>query len=82
MKPTTVQLHVVEHISVTHLTPPPYSSSYEAALLKALSPFEKAYISRSQGRLLDSVNQLFGPTSRGGLPREEEVLRAVKTFSR
>ena len=59
----------------------PLSSSYEAALLKALSPFEKAYISRSQTRLIDLVNQLFGVGSRT-LPKEEEVLSAVKIFSR
>ena len=60
---------------------PHRSSTYEAALLKALSPFEKAYISRSQTRLIDVVNQLFGVGSRT-LPKEEEILSAVKTISR
>lgn len=62
----------------THAT---HSSSYEAALLKALSPFEKAYISRNQSRLIDVINQLFGVGSRT-LPKEEELLSAVKTISR
>jgi hypothetical protein len=71
------------HIIYSHPFPhPPCSSStYEAALLKALSPFEKAYISRSQTRLIDVVNQLFGVGSRT-LPKEEEILSAVKTISR
>ena len=50
-------------------------------MLDALSPFEKAYISRSQSRLLDSVSQLFGPSSRG-LPREDEIMGISKTFNR
>ena len=58
-----------------------HSSMYEAALLKALSPFEKAYISRSQSRLIDVINQLFGVGSRT-LPKEEEILSTVKTISR
>ena len=63
-----------------YFAPSSFSSAYEAALLKALSPFEKAYISRSQSRLLDVVSQLFGVGSRT-LPKEEEVLSAVKTIS-
>ena len=66
--------------SVVYFLPYP-SSTYEAALLKALSPFEKAYISRSQTRLIDVVNQLFGVGSRT-LPKEEEILSAVKTIGR
>lgn len=66
---------------MTPLSLSPPSSTYEAALLKALSPFEKAYISRSQTRLIDVVNQLFGVGSRT-LPKEEEILSAVKTISR
>ena len=57
------------------------SSPHEVALLKALSPFEKSYISRSLARLFDSVNQLFGPTMRG-LPREEDLHSTIKTISR
>lgn len=58
-----------------------YSSAFESALLKALSPFEKAYISRSLNRLFDSVNQLFPPGSRD-LPTEEELHSTIKTMSR
>ena len=49
--------------------------------MAALSPFEKAFISRSQSRLLDSINQLFGASGRD-LPREEEILGIAKSFSR
>jgi len=56
------------------------SSPHEVALLKALSPFEKSYISRSLARLFDSVNQLFGPTMRG-LPREEDLHSTIKTIN-
>ena len=57
------------------------SSEQETALLKALSPFEKAYLSRSLSRLLDAVNQLFTSVSRGP-PREDDIVTAIKVINR
>ncbi|KAL5497180.1 hypothetical protein EMCRGX_G013605 [Ephydatia muelleri] len=55
-------------------------SEHETALLKALSPFEKAYLSRSLSRLLDSINQLFTSVSRGP-PREDDIITAIKVIN-
>ena len=57
------------------------SSEQETALLKALSPFEKAYLSRSLSRLLDAINQLFTSVSRGP-PREDDIVTAIKVINR
>lgn len=74
-------LHTIINDKIHGLINSLSSLAYEAALLKALSPFEKAYISRSQARLLESINQVFGNTARG-LPREEEILSIAKSFTR
>ena len=74
----------------SHPPPPPLShplplsllsSKYEAALLKALSPFEKFYVSRSLSRLFDSVNQLFAPGSRT-TPTQDTLHSTIRTLTR
>ena len=57
------------------------SSTYEAALLKALSPFEKSYVSRSLSRLFDSVNQLFVPGARA-TPTKDTLQSTIRTITR
>lgn len=51
------------------------------SLIKSLSQFEKVYTSRLCARNSESINQLFSTPGRS-LPKEEEVMSIVKTFSR
>lgn len=81
------QLSIPESQPSGYLQPPVLSSNnnaassaFETALIKALSPFEKAYLSRSLSRLFESVNQLFGPGGRS-LPREDELHNIIKTIT-
>ncbi|CAI8014359.1 Conserved oligomeric Golgi complex subunit 5 [Geodia barretti] len=74
--------------SLYNINPPSSSSSsggqtgstYEAALLKALSPFEKSYVSRSLSRLFDSVNQLFVPGARA-TPTKDTLQSTIRTIT-
>ena len=91
VKTFTELLSQIDHIqshregSDPSLRPKPESRSAskqrEDQLLQSLAQFEKPYISRSFGRLSDTVNQLFSTPSRG-LPREDEILSLVKLIAR
>ncbi len=55
------------------------SHQRQELLLKALSQFEKIYISRLFSRLSDSVNQLFVNNS---LPKQDELVAFVRLLAR
>ena len=53
----------------------------QQSLLKALSQFEKIYVSRLFSRLSEAVNQLFGiPTHT--LPKDDELVTVVRLLAR